>query len=211
MVPESYHYCIIQICRCFVGDRRVLLGTFLAPVAVVIIFYTIVLVITVCRLTIAAHKTVSQQANINTNTRATMLSFVAIYCIMILFGTTWFYGTLSMNPLSNNSQILFAVSNVIQSFCYFAFVVLFKEEGRNFWINLLNPKSCRRWFILTVASGHRSYLPSRTRRDDRIELSHIEKGDNDDTQVKSYSPAPMKSTVTESPDLGRLDHVGPGK
>ena len=202
---KSYYY-IIQISRCFVSDQRVLLGTFLAPIAMVMIFDTIVFVITVCKLTMAARKTISQQAD----TKATILPIVGIYCIMILFGTTWFSGTLSMNPVSNSSQILFAVFNVIQSFCYFVFIVLFKEEGRNFWINLLKPKSCKRWFKPTVASGHKNYHLSHSKRNDGIELSHFEKGDNNDHQTKSYSPAPMSSTVTESSDLGKLDRVGPG-
>ncbi len=166
---------------------------------------TIILVIIVSRLIKAAQKTANRQAD-NKNTKTTILTFIGIYCVMILFATIWFCGTLFMNPISNSFQILFAIFNLIQTFCYFTFIVLFKEEGRKFWINLLKPRSCKRWSIATITSGLKCCHPSHSRRDDGLELNRFNKGANDDHQNNSYSPS--SSTVT---DLKKLDPAEPGR
>ena len=184
------------------------------------IFNTIMLVIIVCRLINAAQKTVSHQTD-DKNTKATMLPLIGIYCIVILYGTTWFYGTLSMNPISKSFQILFASFNIIQSFCYFTFIALFKEEGRNYWINLLKPRSYRRWFLPTIASDNKGFhqLHMHEKTDYGLELSKLDSGTGQDyasshafgQDVVKNSKMLPSSLHIKSSDVRILDVIGQGR
>ena len=196
--------------RCFISDMKVLFGTFLAPIALVMIFNTIMLVLAVRILIKSAQKAIDQQVN-DKNTKVTVVTIIGICCMMTLFGIAWTFGILSMNIVSNTFQILFAIFNVLQGFCYFAFVVLFKQEGLNFWINLLKSKSYKRNFVPAVVSDYNSSHPSHGRRDDGLELSQLDRKDDANCRRKSYFTAAVLGAVTRSFGLRKLDPIEQGK
>ena len=183
-----------------------LLGTFLAPVTFIMIFNTIMLILSVRILIKSTQKVVNRHAD-DRNTKATMVAIIGICCIMILFGITWTFGILFIYNVSNTFQVLFAICNVLQGFCYFTFIVLFKNEGRAFWINLLKLKSYKGMFISTVVSGRNSSHPSRGRKDAGSESILLNRKANVDHPRESCS---SEGTGTTSINLQKLDPIEQG-
>ena len=184
---------------------KVLLGTFLAPVTFIMIFNTIMLVLSI-RILIKSTQKIVYHVD-DGNTKATMVAIIGIYCTMILFGITWTFGILFIYNVSNTFQILFAICNVLQGFCNFTFIVLFKNEGRAFWINLLKPKSYKKMFIPTVVSCCNSSHPSRGRTDAGLESIHLNRNADVDHPREFCS---SEGTGTTSINLQTLDPIEQG-
>ena len=121
-------------------------GTFFAPVAVIIIFNTIIFCIGL-RVLI---KSTRQKAIQGNNTRAAVKLVVGICVIMILFGIGWVFGALTINKPEKVFEYLFVIFNAFQGFYFFVFVCILGKDGRDFWINLFRMKSVKKSFAKLI-------------------------------------------------------------
>lgn len=135
-------------CRCFISDRGVFFGLFLAPVALTIIFNIVMFVLGV-RVLIKSTRQKAIQGNDRKNARDTIKLVVGICGLMILFGLAWIFGILTINIASKTFQYLFVIFNVFQGFYFFVFICLLGKDGRKFWIELLRLKSFKKSHLKT--------------------------------------------------------------
>ena len=129
------------------------IGTFFAPVAVIIAFNIIIFCIGL-RVLI---KSTRQQAIQGNNARATVKLVVGICVIMTLFGVGWVFGALTVSKPSKAFQYLFVIFNAFQGFYFFIFICIFGKDGRDFWINLFRIKLLKKSIIKpTLPNKHKS-------------------------------------------------------
>lgn len=130
----------------------------MAPVALVIIFNTIMFVLGV-RVLIKSTRQKAIQGNNRKNTKTTIKLIVGICGVMIMFGLAWAFGILTVNVASKTFQYLFVIFNVFQGFYFFVFICLLGKDGRNFWFDLLKLKSFKKsFFKTTLSDGHHSQV-----------------------------------------------------
>ena len=139
-------------CRCFIGDRNVLLGTFIVPMAITILFNAIAFIVGVRILIKSARQKVVKGIS-KKNARATVELVVGICVIMVLFGLGWIFGILTINEASKVFQYFFVIFNVFQGFYFFIFICLFGKDGRNFWLGLVKFRSFRKSLVKSTLSN----------------------------------------------------------
>ena len=119
-------------CSCFIGDLRVLFGAFLAPIAAILIFNSIVFVI-VAR-TAIKHRRIKAE-NKGTSTISLILRLIGV---TFLLGLTWVFGGLTVvRETSLAFQILFAIFNSSQGFFLFLFFCVLNKDARESWRRIL--------------------------------------------------------------------------
>lgn len=142
-------------CRCFISDLGVFLGTFIVPMAVIILFNTITFIVGVCILIKSARQKAVRGIN-KKNAKATFKLIVGICVISVLFGLGWLFGILTINEDLKVFQYLFVIFNVFQGFYFFIFICLFGKDGRNFWLGFVKFSSFRKsLFKSTLSNEHR--------------------------------------------------------
>ena len=155
---DGLHVNFTAYCRCFISDRGVFFGLFLAPIALTTIFNIVMFVLGV-RVLIKSTRQRVIQGNDRKNARNTIKLIVGICGLMILFGLAWIFGILTINIASKAFQYLFVIFNVFQGFYFFVFICLLGEDGRNFWIELLRLKLFKKSLLKTsFTDGQHSQL-----------------------------------------------------
>ena len=121
-----------MIFSCFLSHIGALMGAFLAPILVVMVF-NIVIFTWVCVVLIRHIRRVAIQKK-ETVTKKTMIrTMISIGGVLFLFGLTWlfFILTFSVHGLRETFQILFTVFNSLQGVFIFSFILF--TEGFNYW------------------------------------------------------------------------------
>ena len=108
------------------------MGSFLAPILVIIFINTVIFIWVVV---VVSRHTRDKAARMNTtiNKQQILRMMISISGVLFLFGLTWlfFVLTISVPGLRETFQILFTVFNSLQGFFVFAFILF--TEGFSYW------------------------------------------------------------------------------
>ena len=142
------------IFSCFLSHIGALMGAFLAPILVVIIF-NVVIFIWVCVVLIRHVKGVATRKKDPVSSKTIMRMMISISGVLFLCGLTWlfFVLTFSVSGLHETFQILFTVFNSLQGFFIFAFIIFM--EGFNYWKTLSSCKRRQFWVPLGTSTSSR--------------------------------------------------------
>ena len=121
-----------HLCSCFLSHIGALIGAFLAPILVIIIFNTIIFIWVVVVVSQHARKTAARKKEAMSNKQILRMT-ISISGVLFLFGLTWlfFILTISVPGLRETFQILFTIFNSLQGFFVFAFILF--TEGFDHW------------------------------------------------------------------------------
>ena len=115
---------------CFISDPGVFFATFLAPICVIIVFNTVILILVTRRLIvhILREKKIS-----GLPIRRVKLKFtIIIVFLMMLLGLPWLFGALTVKEASTTFQYLFSIFSGFQGFFISLQLCVISEDGRKF-------------------------------------------------------------------------------
>ena len=139
----NMHEFVIIIFSCFLSHIGALMGAFLAPILVVIIFNAVVFV-WVCVVLIRHVRGVATQKKDPVGSKTILRMIISISGVLFFFGLSWLFFILAfLSGLRETFQILFTVFNSLQGFFIFAFIVF--TEGFNYWKVLFSCKRRQFW------------------------------------------------------------------
>ena len=119
-------------CSCFIGDLRVLFGAFLAPIAAILMFNSVLFVI------VARTALKHRRKKAETKGTSTISLILRLIGVTFLLGLTWVFGGLTVvRETSLAFQILFAIFNSSQGFFLFLFFCVLNNDARESWRRIL--------------------------------------------------------------------------
>ena len=187
--------------RCFISHLGIFFGTFLVPIALVIILNTIVFVIAI-RVVIKSRKRTITKGN---HVCGTIKLMTGIAGLMVMFGMTWLFGVLTIRGLSTAFQYLFIIFNAFQGVYFFAFICIIGSDGREFWI-----ETFKKAFTKQRHPLHSNGRLSKDRSNDKGTLPTVTTGVCSDSlkpEVFSPSYASDKSYVEFSKPKVKVQQV----
>ena len=122
---------------CFISDLRLLLGLLLVPMAIVLLFNTVILTLSFRIVANQNRKKFISQGGERRFVKMGLRSLIALFWLTVLFGVGWVFGLLTIREASKAFQYLFVITNAFQGFYFFIFICLNQQEARTFWANLL--------------------------------------------------------------------------
>ena len=123
---------------CFISDLRVLYGTFLGPITLLIIFNVVIFVLASrVLISVNANKRKFIQGSERKLFKTTIKTIMGLTWVMVLFGLTWLFGALTIDRASKPFQYLFVICNAFQGFFFFVFICIISEDGRELWKDVI--------------------------------------------------------------------------
>lgn len=128
---------------CFISDLRVLVGTFIVPIILVVVFN--VMNISLTFRYISKRKKVSKtfRKNWTFMKNWTVKHAIGVPWLVVLFGLSWLFGLLAIREASTAFKCLFVVFNAFQGFNFILFICILYDDARYFWARIVVP--CRRY------------------------------------------------------------------
>ena len=126
-----------QFCSCFISEKRLFYGVFLAPILVIFIINTVLLVL-VFRVLI--QHSCRKVADMDKRTKAQQIfkTFISIVSISLTFRLQWLFGAFTITDTSVLYQWLFVVFTTLQGFLLFFFFCILRNDAREEWLNVLS-------------------------------------------------------------------------
>ena len=128
---------------CFISDLRVLVGTFVVPIILVVVFNIMNILLTIRY--ISRRKKVAVSKLMKDWTFMKNLTFrraISVPWLVILFGLCWLFGLLAIREASTVFKCLFVIFNAFQGFYFFLLICILYDDARYFWARIL---PCRRY------------------------------------------------------------------
>ena len=122
---------------CFTSDPRILYGTFLGPILVVIVFN---FVIFFCILAVLSKHTKKKYKRAVNPRRLVMKFVINIFGIVSLYGFTWlsaFLVATQERTANYTFQVIFTVLNSLQGFFLFIFFCVISKDSRDAWKGII--------------------------------------------------------------------------
>ena len=176
---------------CFIGDLAVLLGAFLLPILVVLLFNSVVFVTVIG---VMLKQSISKYKN-NQVTKSIKRLLVSTFGIMFLFGMSWVFGALTISEASETFQYLFTIFTSLQGFFIFIFFCVLGKEARRLWINLLCCR-CKLPWITSSTSSSIQQKSGGTRTNEVFTSSHRPLSS---VYLRSSSDTSLQSFVSQRP------------